>query len=275
MQLALDAGAIIGTWVWDIPNDRLIADESIPCSFSLSTEKSRAGLPLAKVMKSIYEEDQPAVARSIADVLQCGGAYRCEYRVRQQDGGYRWVEANGRVDPGPDGAPIRFPGILIDVDHRRAIETALREMNEDLERRVESAIAERERVEEELRQAQKMEALGQLTGGIAHDFNNLLTIVIGNVDMARRALTNSEVSRAARAIDNAQKGAERAATLTQRLLAFRAGSRSRRNLDVDRLVAGMGDLLHRALGEIVEWRPSRPRVFGRPRPTRTSSRRRS
>ena len=74
-------------------------------------------------------------------------------------------------------------------------------MNEDLERRVQSAIAERESAEEALRQAQKMEALGQLTGGIAHDFNNLLTIVIGNVDMARRALTNSEVSRAGRAIE--------------------------------------------------------------------------
>ena len=144
VQLALDAGAIIGTWVWDIPNDRLIADERFARSFSLSPEECRAGLPLAKVMESIHEEDQPAVARSIADALQSGGAYRCEYRVRQQDGGYRWVEANGRVDLGPDGAPIRFPGILIDVDHRRAIETALREMNEDLERRVQSAIAERE-----------------------------------------------------------------------------------------------------------------------------------
>ena len=98
-----------------------------------------------------------------------------------------------------------------------------------------------------------MEALGQLTGGIAHDFNNLLTIVIGNVDMARRALTNSEVSRAGRAMDNAQKGAERAATLTQRLLAFsRRQPLAPKAIDLDRLIAGMGDLLHRALGEIVE-----------------------
>ena len=104
-----------------------------------------------------------------------------------------------------------------------------------------------------MRQAQKMEALGQLTGGIAHDFNNLLTIVIGNVDMARRALANSEVSRASRAMDNAQKVAERAATLTQRLLAFsRRQPLAPKAIDLDRLVAGMGDLLNRALGEIVQ-----------------------
>jgi DNA-binding response OmpR family regulator/nitrogen-specific signal transduction histidine kinase len=252
VQLALDAGAIIGTWVWDIRNDRLVADERFARSFNLSPKECGAGLPLAKAMESIHGDDQPHVAQMVADALQSGGAYRCEYRVRRQDGGYRWVEANGRVDLGPDGAPIRFPGILIDIDHRRAIETALREMNEDLERRVQRAIAERDRVEEELRQAQKMEALGQLTGGIAHDFNNFLTIVIGNVDMARRALTNNEVSRAGRAIDNAQKGAERAATLTQRLLAFsRRQPLAPKPIDVDRLVAGMGDLLHRALGEIV------------------------
>ena len=136
VQLALDAGAIIGTWVWDIPNDWLVADERFARSFDLSPEECRAGLLLAKVMESIHGEDQPDVARSIADALQSGGAYRCEYRVRQQDGSYRWVEANGRVDLGPAGAPLRFPEILIDVDHRRAIETALREMNEDLERRV-------------------------------------------------------------------------------------------------------------------------------------------
>jgi DNA-binding response OmpR family regulator len=155
VQLALDAGAIIGTWVWDIRNDRLVADERFARSFNLSPEECGAGLPLAKAMESIHGEDQPHVAQMVADALQSGGAYRCEYRVRHQDGGYRWVEANGRVDLGPDGAPIRIPGILIDIDHRRAIETALREMNEDLERRVQRAIAERDRVEEELRKRKK------------------------------------------------------------------------------------------------------------------------
>jgi len=139
------------------------------------------------------------------------------------------------------------------ADAIRASEAALRELNEQLESRIGQAIAEREGVEDALRQAQKMEAVGQLTGGIAHDFNNLLTIITGNVDMARRALGSGEASRTRRALDNAQKGAERAAALTQRLLAFsRRQPLAPKVVNVDRLIAGMTDLLHRALGEQVQ-----------------------
>jgi CheY-like chemotaxis protein len=99
-----------------------------------------------------------------------------------------------------------------------------------------------------------MEAVGQLTGGIAHDFNNLLTVVIGNIDMGRRALDAAGGdARTRRALDNAQKGAERAASLTQRLLAFsRRQPLAPKPLNVDRLVLGMSDMLARALGEMIE-----------------------
>ena len=139
------------------------------------------------------------------------------------------------------------------ADAVMASETALRALNEQLEARIAHAIAEREKVEDALRQAQKMEAVGQLTGGIAHDFNNLLTVITGNVDMARRALGSGETSRAGRALDNAQKGAARAAALTQRLLAFsRRQPLAPKFVNMDRLVTGMADLLHRALGEQVQ-----------------------
>ncbi|MBP1473137.1 PAS domain-containing protein [Frateuria sp. MAH-13] len=113
----------------------------------------------------------------------------------------------------------------------------------------------RRQAEEALRQSQKMEAVGQLTGGIAHDFNNLLTVIGGNIDMARsRAERAGQLEpRVAAALENAQRGAERAAALTQRLLAFsRRQPLQPRPLDLNKLVLGMCELLRRSLGETIE-----------------------
>jgi signal transduction histidine kinase/CheY-like chemotaxis protein len=111
-------------------------------------------------------------------------------------------------------------------------------------------ITQRNQLEEQLRQSQKMEAVGQLTGGIAHDFNNLLTGITGSLDMVRRRLSLGQFENVDRLIDAAQTSAQRAASLTHRLLAFsRRQSLDVRALDVNRLVASMEDLLHRTLGE--------------------------
>jgi PAS domain S-box-containing protein len=111
---------------------------------------------------------------------------------------------------------------------------------------------ELEQTQERLRQAQKMETVGQLTGGVAHDFNNLLQIVTGNLDILLRNLPEDS-ARLRRAAQNAQRGAERAAILTQRLLAFsRRQPLTPKTVDVNKLVAGMSELLHRTLGETVE-----------------------
>ncbi|MDO1558895.1 response regulator [Brevundimonas sp. 2R-24] len=107
--------------------------------------------------------------------------------------------------------------------------------------------------EAQLRQVQKMEAIGQLTGGLAHDFNNLLQIVIGNLDMMGRRLDGPGREKLGRYVDHALAGARRAATLTQRLLAFaRRQPLDPKLLDVNRLAADMSELLHRTLGETVE-----------------------
>ncbi len=107
----------------------------------------------------------------------------------------------------------------------------------------------REEAEGLVRQMQKMESIGQLTGGIAHDFNNMLAIVIGSLDLASRRL-EKDPDRVAKCIDNAREGAERAAALTARLLAFsRQQPLAPVALDANRLVAGMSELLRRTLGE--------------------------
>ncbi len=110
---------------------------------------------------------------------------------------------------------------------------------------------ERQRAEAQLRQAQKMEAVGLLTGGVAHDFNNLLTVVIGNLEMVQRRVRDAD-QRIVRGIERAMEGARRAATLTHRLLAFsRQSPLNPERIDVNRLVQGMSDLFRRTLGERV------------------------
>jgi len=172
--------------------------------------------------------------------------------VRSEDGAERWIARRGEiVHEGPDGG-YRLIGVIYDVTESKAQESELRELNDTLEARVENAISERSQVEEALRQAQKMEAVGNLTGGIAHDFNNLLTIILGNVDTAIRRLDGDTDPRVKRALDNAQKGAERAASLTQRLLAFsRRQPLTPKSIDAGRLLAGMSDLLTRSITESI------------------------
>jgi signal transduction histidine kinase len=130
----------------------------------------------------------------------------------------------------------------------------LRLLNETLEDRVQEEIAERMKAEDALRQAQKMEAIGQLTGGVAHDFNNLLTVIIGGLDNIARHLdagpVDGDEARLRRSIEMATLSAERAATLTSRLLAFsRRQALNPKPLQPDRLIRDIGELLQRSIGE--------------------------
>jgi PAS domain S-box-containing protein len=154
-----------------------------------------------------------------------------------------------------------------EITEKQKAEDALRALATDLEERVQARTAEleasyaqlkreveeRERTEEVLRHAQKLEAIGQLTGGVAHDFNNLLTIVIGNVDTIARRLGADADTRLRRAVEHALEGARKAAALTQRLLAFaRRQPLKPEPIDPNRLVQQMPELLYRTLGERVE-----------------------
>jgi PAS domain S-box-containing protein len=138
-----------------------------------------------------------------------------------------------------------------ELAERRRAETELQTLNATLEQRVTEEISERLKAEEQLRQAQKMEAVGQLTGGIAHDFNNMLAVVIGGLNLAQRKLARGEAD-IGRFVEGAMDGAKRAADLTQRLLAFsRQQPLEPKPLNVNKMVAGMRELLDRTLGETI------------------------
>jgi signal transduction histidine kinase len=147
-------------------------------------------------------------------------------------------------------AAVTIDNVRLAQEQKRA-EDALRELNASLEQQIAERTAELRANEEALRQSQKMEAVGQLTGGVAHDFNNLLQVIIGNLDTIERTLPE-ESARLKRAASQALKGARRAASLTQRLLAFsRRQPLDPKPVNVNALVTSLSELVHRTLGETV------------------------
>lgn len=141
-----------------------------------------------------------------------------------------------------------------EIAERVRAEEALRELNVTLEQQVMERTEALRKHEEALRQAQKMEAVGQLTGGVAHDFNNLLQVIIGNLEVLRRNASH-DVKKVESAAELAMSGARRGAVLTQKLLAFaRRQPLSPRPIDVNGLVNGLTEILHRVLDETISVR---------------------
>jgi signal transduction histidine kinase len=139
-----------------------------------------------------------------------------------------------------------------EVIERRRAESELQTLNSTLEQRVIDEVYARSKVEDQLRQIQKMEAIGQLTGGIAHDLNNMLAVVIGALNLLQRNLARGDTN-VDRFVTAAADGARRAASLTQRLLAFsRQQPLSPELLVINKLVANMSDLLVPTLGEQIK-----------------------
>lgn len=260
VQLALAAGAIVGTWHWDMPNDRFTVDEGFARAFGLDPSLGREGLSLEQVVATVHPDDRAELAAAMNEAIARGGAYAHEYRVRRADGDYHWIEANGRVDHAPDGTPTSFPGVLIDVGDRRVLVeerdralNELRDLNETLEQRVSERSVELMRAEEALRQSQKMEAVGQLTGGLAHDFNNLLAGISGALELIQTRMTQGRLSDVEKYVFAAQGASKRAAALTHRLLAFsRRQTLDPKPTNVNMLITGMTELIQRTVGPAIE-----------------------
>lgn len=169
-------------------------------------------------------------------VAREGAPGSVEVHYHWPEGREAWLEIDAY--PVPDGVAIFYR----DISARKFAEEALRELNATLEKRVDERTRELVSAEEALLQAQKMEAMGQLTGGVAHDFNNLLTPIVGALDMLQRRGVGGE--REQRLINGAAQSAERARTLVQRLLAFaRRQPLQPTAVDVAKLMADMADLI--------------------------------
>jgi PAS domain S-box-containing protein len=202
--------------------------------------------------ESVHHPDTlPTVLKRWTECLQAGTPFEMTFPLRNADGEYRPFLTRAVPIRDDQGNIIRWFGTNVDISEQVEAEKALTRLNETLETRVAEEVALRMDAEEALRQSQKMETLGQLTGGIAHDFNNLLQIITGNLDILQRTIP-TDSPRLKRSVENAMKGAERAAVLTQRLLAF-----SRRQplvpkiFNPNKLVGGMSELLYRSIGETV------------------------
>ena len=136
LQLALSAGRGIGTWDWDVVNDRVVADERFARLYGVAPDRAREGAPIAEFLSHIHPDDAARVHARVAQVLARGELFSEEYRLVQPDGSVWWVLAEGRCKLAADGTARRFPGVSFDITDRKHAEQRLHELNLDLERQV-------------------------------------------------------------------------------------------------------------------------------------------
>jgi PAS domain S-box-containing protein len=222
LHLALDVAGMV-VWERDLRTGRLRDDGIFRAGREAGSLDAVAFGDYAGFLAVVHPDDRDRVVRANAEAVAGVGGFAVEYRIVSPGGATRWHRTVGRAIAGAGGVPERLVGVSLDVTDQRTLEA-------------------------QLRQAQKMEAVGQLAGGVAHDFNNLLMIVTGSTEFARESLpAGAPALEDLAAVDEA---ARRAAQLTRQLLAF-----SRRQvlkaelLDLDRVVRGVEPLLRRLIGE--------------------------
>ena len=416
LQQALSAGHGVGTYDWDIPADRVVADARFAKLYGVDPARAALGAPIAEFFQHIHPDDFSQTKAKIDEAMLTGGLFSAEYRLQQADGSTPWVLAEGRCRLGPGGEPVRFFGVAFDITARKTAElrraalltltdrvrdiddpnalafaastilgetlhasrvcygtidhdaetltvdrdwraagvessfgpinlrdygsfiddlkeglivvvrdvdqnerttsaadalkacgaasfvnapvvergrleavffvgnaaprdwaqedldlieefaerihtaterlravAALRASNETLETRVAERTEQLLASEAALRQAQKMEAVGQLTGGIAHDFNNLLAGIAGSLELIQKRMNDQGVVGYERHLGIAQASTQRAASLTQRLLAFsRRQTLDPKPVEMNRLVRGVEELLGRSVSPNIE-----------------------
>lgn len=263
LRTALLAGRL-GSWELELTTSVLVASAACKAHFGRAADDS---FSFDDLLHSIHQDDRERMRKAVRVTVETGTDCAVECRTVWSDGSVHWAEIRARLVRPRAGRDFRLVGVSSDITDRKLSQEALTELNEVLEERVAARTAElteahaavlaeieqRERAEEQLRQAQKMEIIGQLTGGIAHDFNNLLMAVLSNLDLLRKNVPDDP--RTTHLIDRALQGARRGAALTQRLLAFAR----RQDLKLEPksladLVRGAADLITQSAGSQIELR---------------------
>ena len=219
-------GAELALWEWDVQANTMRAQ--FPEGGSHGYELSAEPQDLNWLMERVHPEDRDRlVGAFIGHATGQTPAVECEHRVRDGHGEYRWMLTRGMiVERTPSGLPLRAAGTFLDITVRKLAEQ------------------DRERLEQQMRQSQKLESLGVFAGGIAHDFNNLLTAVLGNLYLLRQDLEGGPAELA----DEASRAAERGAELVRRLLTFARPEVERaESVSLDRLLDETVSLARSAL----------------------------
>jgi len=226
-------------WVTRLDRTRDFVNDAYAEFVGMSREEAR----VLDWRERIHPDDQVRlVAESVAGEAS-RKPFTLEARYQRHDGEWRWLRSVSQPRFGTDGELSGFIGAASDI-------TDAKEAEIELQGQVEERTAELIEAQDQLRQSQKMEALGQLTGGIAHDFNNLLTVVVGGLDLIAKQVTDERLTRYA---NNALAAAERGARLTAQLLAFSRVQRLEvRPTYVAPLIEEMRPLLRNVLGPGIE-----------------------
>ncbi len=267
LRLALEAGEL-GSWDLDLADGSIIAS-----SRTLEILGQMPNAPPVSVdsfLAQVLPDDRDEVAVALRSAVYHGAEWRFECRCeRSDDGVVRWIEGHSQPTGAVENAPpSRMLGVLADISVRKEAESELKSLNVELESivaertkalseanaQLRAEAAERERVEETLRQMQKMEAVGQLTGGIAHDFNNLLASIDASLELIGIRTQQGRTMELSRYVETARASVQRGAALTHRLLAFsRRQTLDPKTIVINRLVSDIEGLAHQTADPAIEF----------------------
>lgn len=222
-------GANEGHWDWDVATDRLFLSPKAKMWAGLSQDSAITTRAAWQAQIVMHPDDRSRVEAALRDHLEGRTPrYECEYRIHQPDGQWRWLLVRGRCLRDAAGKPYRLVGSTSDITAEK------------------QAQAEKEHLEAQLRQSQKMEAIGTLAGGIAHDFNNILGAILGYGELAQQHADAGSAMR--RYLDNVMRAAGRAKALVDRILGFsRMGLGERVPVNVQAVIEETLELLTASL----------------------------